>query len=422
MLAGTFVLRFASGLTGAMLVYYLAELHLHGGEVVTPITVAFLTAGFFVAELVLSPIFGLLSDRFGHHRIMELGPVFGMVAVIITGLTTNIPLLGTTRLLEGASTAASVPSVLGFIAVVTMHDELLRGRVAARFELVTVAGVGGGIAAGGLLWTALGPTAFFVNAGLYFVAQLIYRFGVTMADEPGDKPVLSGRGGLARYRFLLRSSHVWLLAPTWIAINAALGLYTSQTLFQLVQEPDPRFEDQLLVGGFTPLAVTAGFALAGIVFFAGLIYWGERFKRFRRTTIIVYGLLGGAVLAGAALAINHSGDLPLIARVPLIVDRGVGLFVLAGATPAAIGLLADMSERFPDDRGAFMGLYTVFFGLGQIIGLFLGGVAAESAALDGIFMATFVLLGVALVPLSLLRRFEETVRRYESAEPEGAFA
>ena len=47
------------------------------------------------------------------------------------------------------------------------------------------------------------------------------------------------------YVALLRTSHVWLLAPTWIAINAAIGLWTTQSIFQLVKEPDPRFADQI---------------------------------------------------------------------------------------------------------------------------------------------------------------------------------
>ena len=49
-----------------------------------------------------------------------------------------------------------------------------------------------------------------------------------------------------------------------------------------------------------------------------------------------------------------------------------GLFVLAGATPAALGLLADMSEPYPRDRGAIMGLYSVFLAVGQIIGSLWG--------------------------------------------------
>ena len=89
----------------------------------------------------------------------------------------------------------------------------------------------------------------------------------------------------------------------------------------------------------------------------------------RRTTIILYGILGGAVLV-----VGRPRRQPLRTTCRSSCRRGrrslaaVGLFVLAGATPAALGLLADMSERFPTDRGAIMGLYSVFLAIGQITG------------------------------------------------------
>ena len=103
-LFGTFTLRFSTGLTGGLLVFYLANLHEHGGAEIDPITFAFLYAAFYGTELLLSPVFGLLSDRLGHHRVMQWGPIFGAVAVVITGVTTNLLLLGGTRVLEGAAT------------------------------------------------------------------------------------------------------------------------------------------------------------------------------------------------------------------------------------------------------------------------------------------------------------------------------
>ena len=414
-LIGTFTLRFSTGLTGALLTYYLANLPTHGGEAVSPVVVSLFTAAFFAAELVLSPPFGLLSDRLGHHRVMQIGPLFGMVAVVLTGLTTNLWILGGTRVLEGASTAASVPSILGFIAMATADDELQRGKVAARFEAATIAGLGAGFAAAGPIWRFLGPVGFFANAALYAVSLAIYRWYVAAPDRPVDVPG-ADHYGPRRYWRLIRSSHVWLLAPTWIALNAAIGLYTTQALFQLVQKPDPRFANQLLVGGFDPLVVSAGFVVAGIVFFAGLKYWGDRFRRYRRTTIIFYGILGGALLVAAALAINHSAGFPDVGRLVLGVGAAYGLFVLAGATPAALGLLADISEAFPDDRGAIMGLYSVFLALGQIAGSLIGGIAAERAAVDGILVATLALLAVAILPLGQLRMFEH---RFEPA-PGGA--
>jgi MFS family permease len=419
-LVGTFTLRFSTGLTGAMLAFYLADLAVHHGPLdqilglgpgqnVGPIAFSVIHAMFYVAELALSPVFGVLSDRLGHHRVMQYGPVFGIVATVATWATTNLPIIGATRLLEGSATASSVPSILGFIAAATRTDEGLRGRAVARFEAATLAGLLGGFVAAGLLFGAIGPGAFLVNGVLYAISLSIYRYGVDpkLDVQPSGERTASGpRIDLGRYRGILRGSHVWLLAPTWIAINAVLGLYTTQTIYQLVRQPDPRFADQLLMGGFEYVQISLGLAIGGLLFFAGLIYWGNRFKNLRRTTIILYGVGGGAVLVAGAVAINHSGGEPAVLRLAFGVPMAFGLFVLAGATPAAIGLLADVTEAYPEDRGAIMGLYSVFLGIGQIAGSLIGGVAASIIGLDGILVASVILLGMAVVPLVALRQHE----------------
>src|ERR1044071_4272591 len=97
-LGGTFTLRFSTGLTGSMLAVYLAKLPEHGGPEVAATTLALLHAAFYLSELSLSPLFGILSDRIGHHRLMLFGPAFGAVAVVLTGLTTNLLLIGGTRI------------------------------------------------------------------------------------------------------------------------------------------------------------------------------------------------------------------------------------------------------------------------------------------------------------------------------------
>ena len=419
-LAGTFTLRFSTGLTGAMLTFYLAELPKHhgvldqvlglgAGILVGSFAFAIIHASFYASELLLSPLFGVLSDRQGHWRVMQYGPFFGLIAVILTWATTNIPLIIGTRLLEGAATAASIPSILGFIAVATAMDEGLRGKAVARFEAATLAGLLAGFAVAGPLFTIFGPEAFLMNGVVYVISLAIYRYGVDRNLEASlEAAHATGGSGIdfSRYRRILGQSHVWLLAPTWIAINAVLGLFTTQTIFQLVRQPDPRFRDQLLMGGFEPLQISIGLAIGGLLFFAGLIYWGNRFKSLRRTTIILYGLGGGALLVVAAVAINHSAGLPDVGRLVIAVPAVFGLFVLAGATPAAIGLLADVTEAYPDDRGAIMGLYSVFLGLGQIGGAFIAGIAAEGLGLDGILVASLVLLVLAVVPLVFLRRHE----------------
>jgi MFS family permease len=416
-LLGTFTLRFSTGLTGALLVYYLAELESFGAGRVTAFEVGLLTATFYAAELVLSPFFGLVSDRLGARAVMQYGPIFGAVAVIMTALTTDLLILGGTRWLEGAAAAASIPSILGFIALATSNDDALRGRTVARFEAATLAGLGMGIVAAGGLWAVLDRNTFYLNAVLYGVSFLIYRYGVTEDAGPATATADAARDerSWSRFRRVLGSRSVWLLAPTWIAVNAFIGAWTSQSIFQLVHEPKPGFEDQQLMGGFASWQVSIGLAVALLVFFAGLFYWGNRFRSLRRTTIMGIGIMGGLVMIGAVFALNHAGGAATGVTLGLVGVMAGGLFVLAGATPAALGMLADISEEHPENRGAVMGLYSVFLAIGQVVGSLFGGGAAEWLGIDGLLLASLLLLVVALLPLRWLRGSEHLVGRAVAA-------
>jgi MFS family permease len=421
-LLGTFTLRFSTGLTGAMLLFYLATLPEFGGPEVSATVAGILTAAYFAAELILSPAFGILSDRVGAHRVMQIGPILGAIAVIVTAFTSNLWLLGGTRWLEGMAAAASIPSVLGYIAIATSGDDAFRGRTVARFEAATIAGLGVGAVVSGPMFDLLGTSAFLVNAAIYGASFAIFRYGVLPAGADAaataaaeDRPISSAEVrpagfDLGHYRRLLATSSVWLLAPTWIALNAIIGAWTTQTLFQLVREnPDPAFSDQVLMGGFEPTQVSIGLAVAFAVFFSGIFVWGNLFRRFRRTTIMAVGVVGGLVMVAAFFGVNHSADLPLAGQIVLILAGLAGLFVLAGATPAALGMLADISETHPSDRGAIMGLYSVFLGLGQITGTVVSGWAADQLGIDGLLVASLALLVVALVPLRWLRESEHLV-------------
>ena len=423
-LLGTFTLRFSTGLTGAMLLYYLAQLPAFGGPQVSGSIAGVMTAAYFAAELLLSPAFGVLSDRVGAQRIMQVGPVLGAIAVIVTAFTTDLWLLGGTRWLEGMAAAASIPSILGYIAIVTSGDEGLRGRTVARFEAATIAGLGVGAVTAGPLFETLGRGAFLLNAAVYLGSMAIYRYGVRPVEADAEaaaiaeeRPVSSAEVRPSsfdwnRYARLLASSGVWLLAPTWIALNAIIGAWTTQSVFQLVRDnPDRDFADQLLMGGFEPTQVSMGLAIALIVFFAGIFVWGNLFRRYRRTSIIAVGIAGGLVMVASIAAINHSADWPLALRIGLVLVALAGLFVLAGATPAALGMLADISEIHPADRGAIMGLYSVFLGLGQIIGSVASGTAADWLGIDGLLVASVALLVIALLPLRWLRGSEHLVSR-----------
>ena len=91
----------------------------------------------------------------------------------------------------------------------------------------------------------------------------------------------------------------------------------------------------------------------------------------------------------------------------------VGIFAESSFAPAALSYLADISEGVAKDRGLLMGLYSVFLGLGQLLGGGLGGIFAQIWGFNGLIYLTALLAFVALISLLMLLRME---RRVEYAE------
>ena len=409
MLLATFVLRVSTAVTGIMLVFLVDEMTRHRGT--GPAEISLLTGGFYTTELAGAIVFGVLADRYGRKVIMLLGPLFGGIAVFMTGLTTHLPVLIVTRLLEGGSTAASIPSTLGFIAAETADDEALRGRVVSLFEFVSLGGMLAiGPALGAVLWDALGRGAFFLNCGLYAVALCLYAYGVYEVPRALrahiSAPAAAPTQGVDWSRFwrIATSRKVLLFAPTWLAVNAILGLWALHAPLLLrgnIHDPS-----QYLMQGVSAKTIGFGEAVLAVVFGAGLLFWGTVYARFRRTTMLLVGVCAFVVMAFDVLAINHLGGTSTVLLFALGGVAVIALFVLSGATPAALGLLADVSEGFEEDRSAIMGLYSVFLGVGQVIGAAIGGVAASWKGIDGLLVATGGLLAVGLAALLNLRAHE----------------
>jgi MFS family permease len=412
MLLATFVLRVSTAITGIMLVFLIDEMTRHRGT--GPETISLLTGGFYATELVGAILFGVLADRYGRKVIMLLGPLFGGVAVFMTGLTTHLPVLFVTRLLEGSSTAASIPSTLGFIAAETAEDEGLRGKVVSLFELVSLGGMlAVGPAFGSILWENLGRSAFFLNCAFYALALCLYAYGVS--EVPRDRradisaPAVPVDRGVALSRLwrIVMSRKVLLFAPTWLAINAILGLWALQA--PLLLKGNIQDSSQFLMKGVSPSTIGFGEAILAVVFGAGLLFWGLVYARFRRTTMILLGVGAFVVMTCDVLAINHLGGTSTTLLIALGGVGMVGLFVMSGATPAALGLLADVSEGFEEDRSAIMGMYSVFLGVGQVIGAAVGGLAASWKGIDGLIVATAGLLAVGILALLNLRAHEGAI-------------
>ena len=387
-----------------------------------------MSAGFYLSELVLATPFGIVSDRVGHHRVMQAGPVFGFAAAVLTGLsrflttagaTLLVPVLTVTRALEGTSTAASVPSILGYVAAATAGNEELRGRSAALFETATLGGLGAGFIVAPKLFEWVGTTAFFLNAVVYVVSLLIFRVGVSdpRADAIHAAPQ---EGGWRRYGKLLGNARGAaagadldrrqrgdraVVQPVHLPVRAA-----RRPVPQPAPPPRLRRERDHARGDRHHGSSSGPACSTGAV--------ASRTCGAARSSSTASS--AGAVVVASCLVINHSADMPLVVPVAFAGVAAAGLFVLAGATPAALGLLADISGRFPDDRGAIMGLYSVFLAMGQIVGSLVGGVAATMRGIDGLLVATLVHAGHR--PAAALPAAPGWSTSWEPAMPETAHA
>ncbi len=431
---GSLILRAAAGTMGENIQFYFNAIHeaalsphhplsvLVGPGKVHPISYTLggiIIGSFFVSELIGALLFGAWSDRFGRKLFIVIGPIFGAVAVLITSFTTAIWLLIFTRLLEGLSTASNAPATLSYLAEATSDSPKLRTRISGFFEMATIGGIAVGFSLGGWLWREFGTAArvagisltspaFAVNALIYLISFLILWFGIRelIGQNPVTTlPAISPRETLRRYWRILSNPRVSGFAPAWIAINAVLGIWLNLTARILTDKSG--FANQRLVGNFN--SFQAGNVLAGyaLFFILGILVWTVFFTQLRRTTSMLIGTGGLLLSCLLIVAINHQSVLNSPELVPLAIMLVISIMIQSGFTPAALAHLADITETHTTERGAIMGLYSVFLGLGQFLGASVGGVFVDWRGADG--MALIIgLLGIFAATLILRLRRTET--------------
>ena len=381
------------------------------------------TIAFYLAELSTAPIFGVLSDRSGRRRFMELGVACGAVAItlLIVGVslesTVKLPaavtilILLTIFFLKGFSTASSAPATLGYIAETSVEDVGLRGRIVGVYEIATAGGLLGGSVLGAKLWDQFGPDALFASLASYLLAAVAFWTVREVSNRSG------GGHRILESLSILKNVHLLRFAPAWLAVNGVLGLWLTHAVLQAAEDDAT---GQLLAGGFTGDQIGNGMGLFGLLFGAGMLFWSLQLGRIKKTTIMLIGTGGGVVEGVSLFALNHSPEQATLQIIVLATIVGVSVFVLAGFTPAALAYLADISDENPIHRGPVMGAYSMLLGVGQLVGAGIGGPLADKWHMDGLIFGTVALILVAGVTVLALRRYDrrtEAVMRARAGTP-----
>jgi len=408
LLIGTFILRASGGAATVVLGLFLAQLSTYAGHLITSLQVGLLAVAFYVTELSLAPFMGALSDRWGRRYFLIFGPLVGLVDVLLIVFTPvhhPLPYLLSLQVLAGVSSALQVPVVLGYLADYTAQDPSKRMRVMSFFELATSGGIAAGVILGGLLWDRFGHLAFALLASFY----LLVVFCMILA--PKTMQIIE-RGNLRtigqRYWRIIRTPRLFIFIPAWICISSLAGIWLGSQLTFILSVPIHNNHQFLMgsmsgPGGGHRLSLVLG---AYVLFFGvSLLFWAFFLSRVPRLRLMLTSVAGVYIACIALAGINHLGigNNPLqLLWIPLLM---VGIFAESSFAPAALAYLADISEEAAKDRGLLMGIYSIFLGLGQLLGNGLGGVFARLWGFDGLIYLTAILACVVLI--SLLALFQQ---------------
>jgi len=327
---------------------------------------------------------GLLAARFGPRLVIPIALAITGTAMVLTGLIPTFSGARLGRFLAGVGGAGG--NVPAMALVSAWFDARRRG-------LASGAGVGGssiglmvtgplipfllnqyGAAGWRVCWYVLGAMAFAI--GLLCALFLRNRpedMGLSPLGEPdpgGPRREGNKRASSLDWSLVYRSGVLWHLAGVYFAFGFAYIIYSTFFIRYLVKE-----------GDFTATAAGLLWLKIGMVSGISGFIWGGLSDRWgRRLALVgVFGLQGASFLV-----FGLSRELP-------IVYLSAGLFAItAWSIPALMAALCGdlFGARLAP---AALGLITIVFGLGQVLGPYLAGRMAD---LTQSFSSAFVLAGL----------------------------
>ncbi|MCF2137038.1 MAG: MFS transporter [Candidatus Thorarchaeota archaeon] len=339
-------------------------------------TVAIVLMIYPVVELATVSIFGSYSDKIGRRPIFIMSLFLTGGAALLFALSPIVSIIFIFSGIFGMGAAAEVTSTLSMIA--DSSSENNRARLMGYFDLSTLMGLAGGYGLGIiLLQFGIMPTLILMaGAGACFISAIIAFFTIretaTMAHhEYSIRQLLS---------HVAKDKRIQMMLPVYVPIISLYGL--------LIANAENILEEHFT---FTATDLIILFGMLGVSLVAGIVIMGHLSDHFmKRRPFIVAGLLGFGVLS--FLLVAYASDFAALWAIwPVLPLLGF----LAGAfPPAAMAYLTDVSSE--ESRGSTMGVYSIFFGTGMIIGPGTGAFAYTTWGLWGLggLVALFILIAI----------------------------
>ncbi len=306
-----------------------------------PFELGLLTATFAFMSLILSPVFGRVSDSWGRKKVLAMGAFGFVIAYIIFAFADSLFMLFAARAIEGVAAAAMFPAAVSLLS--DFSDEKSRGAVMSLMGMAFSLGFILGPAFGGIA-SSFSIQGAFLLAALLALSNSLMIF--LFLKEPQEKEESRGiaekeMGFLAhiKSRTLLLFIATFMLSFMIGSLEATFALFTSEKF------------------GFGSGQVGLVFTYIGILIFFGQLASAKLLLKHRETTLIKVGFL-----------LNSTGFLGIFFAPDMItLGLTLALMVFGNALcfPSVISLITKKAQA---KRGTILGLNSSFQSLGQLIG------------------------------------------------------
>ena len=329
-----------------------------------------------VTGLLLKPLFGILSDRWGRRVWLMIGACFfAFMPFLYRFLSTPEQLL-VIRLIHGLATAIYGPVTLAYIAEISRKEKTAED--IGWFQMARSGGYIVGPALAGWLLLSLDLTTVFTIIGLISCAVFvpILHLPETRAT-PQRKRKSVWQHIVNAIRDGSRTPAVWLTGS--LEAVTFIALYTLKAFLPIYA----------LEAGVSVALVGLYFSLNEAAHVLSKPFGGRLGDRWGYLPTISLGML----MLAASLPLVRILDQGLLFLVP------AALMGLAQALifPAAIALVSDRIN--PEHLGAGMGLIGMMQNFGKVAGPVLGGLAISALGYDATLLglSVMLILGTAII-------------------------
>jgi len=344
-----------------------------------------LGTGNFIGYLLMAIIGGFLAARFGSRVVIFLALVLMGLTMILTGLAQGFGLAFAARLMTGLGNGAA------YVPAMALGSAWFAARRRGFATGIVSAGIGGGTMIAGLIvpsiLTAHGPTGwryawYYLGVAVLAIALIAAWLIRSRPQEKGlgqvggeptasrEAPGRSGAGRALAWGEIYRIPAVWYLGLVYFMYGFSYIIYMTFFAAYLVDEV-----------GFSTARAGGLWALVGALsIFCGVI-WGGVSDRLGRPkgAALAYLTLGSAYLILALVKTQAGGYLSAVVfgltawSIPTIMAAAAGDYVGPRLAPAGLGFI------------------TLFFGVGQALGPYLGGFLADRS---GSFTLPLIVAGL----------------------------